>query len=88
MKPKTPIAMKTLIEEIRQIMPFEDLDANICTGQCNHCSVKLLEFLDTQIDEWEFRLKQGEIPSLKDIDELSKTSKKIYRALDKQNLID
>jgi len=88
MKPKTPIAMKTLIEEIRQVMPFEDLDANICTGQCNHCSVKLLEFLDTQIDEWEFRLKQGEIPSLKDIDELSKTSKKIYRALDKQNLID
>lgn len=88
MKPDRQKALKKMIKEIREIMPFEDLDANVCTGQCNHCSVKLLEFLDTQLDEWEFRLKQGEIPNFGDISQLAKTSKKIYQVLEKHNLVD
>ncbi|MBF0264147.1 MAG: hypothetical protein HQL46_02670 [Gammaproteobacteria bacterium] len=88
MKPNRTDALKAVINQIREVMPFEDLEATICTGQCNQCSVKLLEYLDTLIEEWEFRLKQGDIPSFGEIAQLAKTSKKIYKILEKNNLVD
>lgn len=88
MKPKRTQAMQQLIETLREKFPFNDLQANICTGQCNCCSMKLLEYLDTEIDGWEGKLKQGETPSLGEINKMAKMSKKIYKILDKNNLVD
>ena len=88
MKPKRDQAMLQLIEDIRETFPFESSEANICTGQCNSCSMKLLEYLDTELDSWEYRLKQGEKPSFGEIKKLTKTSKKIYTVLAKHNLVD
>ena len=87
MKPQRTQAMQQLIEAVRKTFPFEDADANICTGQCNACSMKLLEYLDTELDDWEYKLKQGETPSFGEINKMAKTSKKIYKVLDKNNLV-
>lgn len=86
-KPDRPTAMKNLIREVRMALPFEQPEANICSGPCEGCSLKLLEFLDTELESWEFKLKAGEIPSLGEISRLAKTSQKIYRVLEKNELV-
>lgn len=40
-----------------------------------------------EITEWENRLENGETPDLNDIKNLAKTSRKIYKILEKNNLI-
>jgi len=37
---------------------------------------------------WEDRLQKEEVPSLNDIHRIAKTSRKIYRVLDKNNVLD
>lgn len=88
MKPDRITAMKQLIEQIRASMPFDLPEANLCSGQCNGCSQKLLDYLDMQIQEWEFRLTQGETPDFGEIHRLAKTSKKIYKVLQRNGLVD
>jgi len=88
MKPDRPTAMKNLIQEVRMAMPFDMPEANICSGICKGCSLKLLEYLDTELEHWEYRLKEGESPSFGEINQLAKTSKKIYTVLQKNDLID
>jgi len=88
MKPNRKKAMLQLISKVRETFPFDSAEANICTGQCNSCSMKLLEYLDIQLDDWEYRLKNGDVPTFGDIKQLAKSSKKIYRVLDKHNLVD
>ena len=43
--------------------------------------------MEMEITEWERRLENGDIPNFRDIEKLSKTGKKIYRILVKNNLI-
>lgn len=50
-------------------------------------SQKLLEYLDTELEFWESELASGETPTLGDIDRLAKSSKKIYKALKKNDLV-
>ncbi len=88
MKPDRRKAMQELINTARETFPFESEEANICTGQCNSCSFKLLEYLDTELEGWEYRLRNKETPSFGDIKKLANTSKKIYHVLDKLNLVD
>lgn len=87
-KPDRTQAMLQLIKTVREKFPFNESEANMCTGQCNSCSMKLLDYLDIQLEDWEYRLKKGEIPTFGDIQQIAKTSKKIYHALDKHNLVD
>jgi len=68
-------------------MPFDMPEANICSGGCQGCSLKLLEYLDTELENWEFKLNAGELPSLGEISQLAKTSKKIYKVLQKNELV-
>jgi hypothetical protein len=88
MKPKRTQAMEQLIDTVRENFPFDEADANICTGQCNTCAMKLLEYLDTELDTWECKLKQGDTPSFGDINKMAKTSQKIHKVLAKNNLVD
>jgi len=86
-KPDTRTAMHELIRQIRSRIPFDMPEAQACTGICNGCSQKLLEYLDTELISWELRLTQGEMPTLGDIKGLARSSIKIYRVLHKNQLV-
>jgi len=87
MKPKTPEAMWKLINEIREVLPFELPEAYLCNGVCKGCSLKLLDYLDSELAAWETRLNDAGIPCLADIQRLVKSSKKIYKVLEKNGLL-
>jgi len=81
MKPDTATAMRELIEQVRDTIPFDRPEAQVCTGLCTGCSVKLLDYLDAQLSDWETRLVAGERPSLADLSRLGRTCRKVNRAL-------
>ena len=81
MKPDTATAMRQLIEQVRDAIPFDRPEAQVCNGLCAGCSVKLLDYLDTQLCDWETRLVAGERPSLEDLSRLGGTSRKVYGEL-------
>ncbi len=79
--------MRKLIEQVRDTIPFDLPEASVCSDNCNGCSMKLLEFLDMEIIEWERRLQAGENPNLGDIKRMANISTKIHRVLDKNGLL-
>ena len=87
MKPDTVTAMRQLIQQIRQHIPFDLPEAYVCSDNCNGCSMKLLEFLDMEVLDWERRLTAGERPNFGDIRRLANMGRKIHRVLDKNGLI-
>ncbi|MCB1777238.1 MAG: hypothetical protein KDI50_07370 [Candidatus Competibacteraceae bacterium] len=87
MKPKTNIVMVNIIQQIKETFPFSMSEDELCVECVHGCPKKLLEYLHMQITEWEERLENGEIPSFQDIKNLSNSSKKIYKALEKNNLV-
>ena len=87
MKPNTQVAMQQLIDRVREAVPFNLPQADICTGKCVGCPKKLLEFLDQELVSWETRLQNNEQPDFGDINRLAKTSQKIHKALAKNGLV-
>jgi hypothetical protein len=87
-KPDTRTAMADLIRQIRCAMPFDAPQAALCVEHCSGCSIKLLEFLDSELHDWELRLADGERPNFGDLDRLGKTAKKIYAILRKNGLLE
>lgn len=87
LKPRPPQAMEQLICQIKEAIPFGMPEAEICARDCFGCPKKLLEYLDTELEFWESELASGETPTLGDIDRLAKSSKKIYKALKKNDLV-
>ena len=87
MKPDTHTAMAELITELRRVMPIGAPEAVICSDQCAGCSRKLLEFLDMRLEDWEFRLAEGEQPSFGDLRSLARTGRKIHAALKRNGLV-
>jgi hypothetical protein len=87
-KPKPPVAeaMRELIAQVRTAIPFNTPEAELCADECRSCSVKLLEFLAAELDDWEARLDAGETPGLAELSRLSRTSRKVYKALEKNGL--
>jgi len=84
MKPDRKQAMKHLIQQVRTAMPFDLPEANLCSGKCNGCSQKLLDYLDSELENWEYRLKADETPDFGDIQRIAKTSKKIHKVLEEE----
>jgi hypothetical protein len=87
-KPNTCDAMRNLIAEIRRRIPFDRIDPETCSDQCSGCSIKLVEYLDAEIEDWEYRLEQDEIPSFRDLQRLEKSGRKIYQVLCKNGIVD
>lgn len=79
--------MEALLQQIKAAIPLGMPEAEICVGECFGCPKKLLEYLDTEVEFWESELACGETPTLGDIDRLAKSSKKIYKALKKNDLV-
>ncbi len=82
------MAMRQLIEQVRNAMPFDLPEAGMCSGKCNGCSQKLLDYLDCELEDWEYRLKGGETPDFGEIQRIAKTSRKIYKVLDRNGLVE
>lgn len=87
MKPDTTTAMHQLIAEVRAVMPFDRPEAQLCSADCTGCSQKLLGFLNGELEDWERRLDAGERPNFGDLDRLAKTSRRIYRVLERNGLV-
>ncbi|WP_027858014.1 hypothetical protein [Marinobacterium jannaschii] len=87
MKPDTTQAMEQMIAEIRHVLPFDMPVDQLCSGICNGCSKKLLDFLDMQLEEWEMRLQTGDAPALGELDQLSKTARKIHKVIERNGLL-
>ncbi len=80
--------MQQLIQQVRETLPFATPQGYVCADECKGCSLKLLEFLDLELMEWEERLLQGEVPGLGDIQRIAKISRKIYTVLKKNGVLD
>lgn len=87
-KPDSATAMRLLIAEVRDAVPFDMPEAQVCEGTCDGCSVKLLEFLAGELDGWEVRLDAGERPGFKELSRLAKTSRKVYSVLARNGLVE
>ncbi len=90
MKPSTTIAMRQLIEQIRRNIPVAASKANLCrdSDHCNVCALKLTEYLNMQLEDWDYRLDNQQIPNFGDLKALAKSAEKIHRALKKGGFID
>jgi len=86
-KPDTVTAMQQLIAQVREAMPFDLPEAQQCAGPCEGCSMKLLAFLEGELEAWERRLDEGERPNLGDVSRLARTSRKIHRVMEKNGLV-
>jgi hypothetical protein len=88
MKPKTDIVMADIIQQIKDTFPFDMSEEEMCADTCAYgCPRNLLEYMHAEITEWEQRLENGETPNFRDIQKLSKTGRKIYRVLEKNDLV-
>ena len=50
--------------------------------------LKLLEFLDLELVEWEDKLQQGEVPGLGDVQHIARVSRKIHSVLAKNGVLE
>ena len=87
-KPDTVEAMHRLIQEIRTAIPLDLSEEAVCRDGCNACSLKLLEFLSSELENWEARLAQGEKPGLAELSQLARSARKIHRALVKNGILE
>lgn len=89
MKPNTRQAMYNLICEINKRVPMQLSEDEICRDKddCKSCSIKLVEYLSGEIESWEYRLEQGDVPNFKDLSRLIRTATKIHTALKKNGLV-
>ncbi len=90
MKPSTTVAMRQLIEQIRNRIPLASSAADLCrdSDNCNVCALKLTEYLNMQLEDWEYRLDNQQIPNFGDLKKLAQSAEKIHHALKKGGFID
>jgi hypothetical protein len=79
--------MRRLIAQVRGAIPFEDPAGSACIGTCDGCSLKLIEFLDGELSDWDTRLDAGERPGLAELSRLAKTSRKVYAVLERNGVV-
>ena len=59
----------------------------VCADECRGCSIKLIEYIAMELENWEYRLDDGVVPDFGDLKKLARSSSKIYRALVKNGLV-
>ncbi len=87
MKPDTTMAMRQLIAQIRSSIPFDTPESTLCSDHCRICSKKLLEFLASELEGWEYMLRQGQVPNFGDLSRLERVGRKVYSALKKMGFV-
>lgn len=78
--------MRHLIQQIRSELPFDLPQSRICNGPCQGCSVKLLDYMENELLNWEMRLAGGEQPGFAELSGLAKSARRIKKALERNGL--
>lgn len=86
-KPKAAEAMRLLITQIKNALPFGMSEHDICAGVCVGCPKKSMEYIGSEIDYWECRLANNDNPTLGDISDLARIAKKVHRSMERNNLV-
>ena len=73
--------MFDLIAQVRESIPMDTPESSLCSDHCRVCSKKLLEFLGSELEGWEYRLQQGEVPTFGDLSRIEKIGRKVHKAL-------
>ena len=79
--------MRQLIDQVREAMPIGVNADELCGDSCEGCSGKLMLYLETELDSWESRLDEGEVPSFGDLDRLARQGRKIHRVLQRNGVL-
>lgn len=79
--------MRRLIAQVRAAIPFDHPAGSACIGTCDGCSLKLIQFLDGELSDWEARLDAGERPGLAELSRLAKTSRKVHAVLERNGVV-
>jgi len=87
LKPDPATAMRQLILDVQRAIPFDMPEAQICGGHCIGCPKKLLGFLEAEIESWQMRLDRGYMPNFGELNRLGVCCKKVYAALQRNQLI-
>ncbi|MES9992439.1 MAG: hypothetical protein ABW098_10830 [Candidatus Thiodiazotropha sp.] len=87
-KPNTQVAMHQLIDRVRAELPFNLPEEQLCGDSCQGCSSKLLVYLETELDAWESRLANGEVPDFRDLSRLAGKCSRIARVLQQNGLLE
>lgn len=86
-KPSVSQAMQQLIDRVETEIPFDLPIEVLCAGTCHGCAKKLLEYLRTEVDEWQSQLDAGQVPSFGELEKRARTARKIHQQLVKNQLI-
>lgn len=79
--------MTNLIQEVRDAIPLDHHAGDICGDDCKGCSVKLIEFVSSELENWEHKINDGVTPNLGELDKLAKTCRKIHTILKKNGVV-
>lgn len=86
-KPDRQTAMLNIIQLVRDDFPFYAPESQICSDTCVGCPKKLLELVDTEIIDWQYKIECGEIPDFSEIDRFAKLCKNVRRSLVKSHVV-
>ena len=87
-KPRTTEVMRDFLRRARGCLPLGLAADEICGDDCRGCSVKLIEYLASEIDNWEYRLDQGDVPNFVDLDRFARSATRIRRVLERNGLLE
>ena len=79
--------MHLLIGQIRNTLLFDNRAARLCSDDCQICSLKLLDYLEQELEGWQQRLAQGDHPDFGDLTRLAESARRIHRALEESGLL-
>lgn len=79
--------MRDFLRQARAGLPLGLAADDICNDDCRGCSMKLIEYLASEIDNWEYRLDQGDVPSFRDLDRFARSATRIRRVLARNGLV-
>jgi hypothetical protein len=48
--------MRSIIRQARSALPLDLSPDEVCADECRGCSIKLVEYIAMEIDNWEYRL--------------------------------
>ena len=79
--------MQNLITQIRETLPFDAPEAEMCANNdCRGCSKKLLEYLAMELDSRQADLGRGLIPTFGDLKKLGDAARKVHKVIERNGL--
>ncbi|MEZ8760683.1 hypothetical protein AB6D89_19695 [Vibrio splendidus] len=89
-KPNLNLAMRSLIEEVKNELPLYESETFICGPKenCSGCSKKLLEMVDSELMYWEHSISIGQGPNFEELRRFGKLCSSVRRGLERNGLVE